>query len=53
MSKFEFQVTKILDAGKVWEHNITVNASNKLEAAGKVEQIFPYPEYKCELIETC
>lgn len=46
MSKFEFKVTKILPAGKVWEHNIIIRADEKLNAFAKIEQIFPRPEYE-------
>lgn len=53
MSKFEFKVTKYLEGGKIWTHYITIRADEKLNAFGKIEQIFPSPEYDCEFIGTC
>ena len=53
MAKFEFNVTKLLNGGKVWKHLITIRATDKLEARAKIEQIFPSPEYICDFVQTC
>ena len=44
MSKFEFKVTKLLNGGKVWVHNVIIRANEKLDARAKIEEIFPSPE---------
>lgn len=53
MSKFEYKVTKILNGGKIWTHNIIIRANERLDARAKIEQIFPSPEYECEFLQTC
>ncbi len=53
MAKFEFKVTKILPAGKIWEHYVIIRADEKLNAFAKIEEIFPSPEYDYEFIGTC
>lgn len=53
MSKFEYKITKILQGGKIWEHNIIIRANEKLDARAKIDEIFPEPEYICEFIRTC
>lgn len=53
MTKFKFQISKILIGGNIWEHEIVVTANDKLEATAKVQQMFAYPDYECEFIEIC
>lgn len=53
MAKFEFKVTKIGFAGKIWTHYIIIRADEKLNAFARIEEIFPTPEYQYEFIGTC
>ena len=53
MSKFKYLVTEILPGGRVWKHEIVVTANEKLDAAAKIEQMYPSPRFKCKFLETC
>lgn len=44
MSKFEFEVAKLSEPG--WTYSIIVRADEKLNAFGKIKDMFPEPEYR-------
>lgn len=50
MYKFKYLITKILSGGKVWTHNIIIQANSQFQALAIVEEMFPYPEYECAFV---
>lgn len=53
MSNFKYIVTKILEGGEIWKHEVIIRANEKLDARAKIDMMYPSPEYECKFIETC
>ena len=51
MNRYEFEVTKIEEGGKIWKHRIGIYEDDKFNAIALIEQIFPSSAYKYEFID--